>query len=226
MFNQIGWSELILLAIVGLIVLGPERLPKAAADAARMLRQLRTMARSATADLKAELGPEMADLDLASLHPRRMMQSMLDDDAEAADARRRRGSSGLCDARRPTGAGAAPARRGPALRRGRDLTQADQRLTLLLRQLGDHQPVNDREALSLQRLRAELDRLPQPFDELADPVHVTASAAVIGPRGVPLPLHKRLGIWIQPGGHVAPGEQLLTAAVRETAEETGLAATP
>jgi sec-independent protein translocase protein TatB len=85
MFNQIGWSELILLAIVGLVVLGPERLPKAAADAAKMLRQLRTMARSATADLKAELGPEMADLDLASLHPRRMMQSMLlDDDAEAA----------------------------------------------------------------------------------------------------------------------------------------------
>jgi len=85
MFNQIGWSELIVLAIVGLVVLGPERLPKAAADAARMLRQLRTMARNATADLKAELGPEMADLDLASLHPRRMMQSMLlDDDGEAA----------------------------------------------------------------------------------------------------------------------------------------------
>src|SRR3954454_24756735 len=84
MFNQIGWSELIVLAIVGLVVLGPERLPKGAADAARMLRQLRTMPRSATADLKAELGPEMADLDLASLHPRRMMQSMLVDDAEAA----------------------------------------------------------------------------------------------------------------------------------------------
>jgi sec-independent protein translocase protein TatB len=87
MFNQIGWSELIVLAIVGLVVLGPERLPKAAADAARMLRQLRTMARSATADLKAELGPEMADLDLASLHPRRMMQSMLlDDEAETVGA--------------------------------------------------------------------------------------------------------------------------------------------
>ena len=83
MFNQIGWGELILLAIVGLLVLGPERLPKAAADAARMLRQLRNMARNATADLKAELGPEMADLDLASLHPRRIVQSALwDDDAD------------------------------------------------------------------------------------------------------------------------------------------------
>lgn len=80
MFDHLGWSELIVLAIVGLIVLGPERLPKAASDAAKMLRQLRGMARNATADLKAELGPEMADLDLASLHPRRIMSSMWDDD--------------------------------------------------------------------------------------------------------------------------------------------------
>src|SRR3954468_14719972 len=87
MFNQIGWSELIVLAIVGLVVLGPERLPQGAAHAARMLRQLRAMARSATADLKAELGPEMADLDLASLHPRRMMQSVLDDDEEPYSGR-------------------------------------------------------------------------------------------------------------------------------------------
>src|SRR3954453_7915125 len=86
MFNQIGWSELIVLAVVGLVVLGPDRLPKAAADAARMLRQLRAMARDATADLEAELGPEMADIDLASLHPRRMAQSMLWDEGDQAGA--------------------------------------------------------------------------------------------------------------------------------------------
>jgi sec-independent protein translocase protein TatB len=84
MFNNIGWPELIVLAVIGLIVLGPERLPKAAADAARMLRQLRAVARDAASDLKAELGPEMADLDLASLHPRRMMQSVLWDDDDSA----------------------------------------------------------------------------------------------------------------------------------------------
>lgn len=38
--------------------------------------------------------------------------------------------------------------------------------------------------------------------------------------------HKRLGIWIQPGGHVETGEPLLAAALRETAEETGLVAQP
>lgn len=84
MFNHVGWGELLVLAVVGLLVLGPDRLPKAAADAARLIRQLRNMARSATADLKAELGPEMADLDLASLHPRRIMQSALWDDDEPA----------------------------------------------------------------------------------------------------------------------------------------------
>ena len=61
-------------------MLGPDRLPKAASDAAKMLRQLRAMARNATADIKAELGPEMADLDLASLHPRRIVGSILDEE--------------------------------------------------------------------------------------------------------------------------------------------------
>jgi sec-independent protein translocase protein TatB len=82
MFSHVGWTELIVLAIVGLLVFGPERLPKVAADAARMLRQLRQMARGAAADLKAELGPEMADLELSSLHPRRIVGSLLEDDDE------------------------------------------------------------------------------------------------------------------------------------------------
>jgi len=80
MFHNIGWTELVVLGIVGLIIFGPDRLPKAASDAVRMLRELRTMARGAAADLKAELGPEMADLDLASLHPRRLVGSILNDD--------------------------------------------------------------------------------------------------------------------------------------------------
>ena len=84
MFNNLGWEEILVLAVIGLIVFGPDRLPKAAQDLARLLRQLRTMARGAASDLKAELGPEMADLDLRSLHPRRFVEDALFGDDEPA----------------------------------------------------------------------------------------------------------------------------------------------
>ncbi|HWH33656.1 MAG TPA: NUDIX domain-containing protein [Egibacteraceae bacterium] len=89
------------------------------------------------------------------------------------------------------------------------------------------EPVDAREAASVSRFLRELDRLRRPFDEHADPVHVTASAIVTGPRGTVLHLHKRLGLWLQPGGHIDPRdhgwEEPWEAALREAAEETGLA---
>lgn len=81
MFNNLGWGEIAFLIVLALFVFGPERLPKAAADAGRMLRQVRAMAQNATADMKAELGPEMADLDLTDLDPRRFVaRHLLSDD--------------------------------------------------------------------------------------------------------------------------------------------------
>ena len=83
-------------------------------------------------------------------------------------------------------------------------------------------PVDQREARSLIDFIEHLDRLEQPFSEHADPVHVTGSAIVTGSRGVVLHLHKRLGIWLQPGGHIEAGELPWEGALRETQEETGL----
>jgi 8-oxo-dGTP pyrophosphatase MutT (NUDIX family)/ribosomal protein S18 acetylase RimI-like enzyme len=88
-----------------------------------------------------------------------------------------------------------------------------------------HSPVDERERLSIIEFLRQLDRLTDPFSEEADPHHVTASAVVVGRRGVILHRHKRLGIWIQPGGHVDLGEALADAAIREVLEETGLTAT-
>jgi sec-independent protein translocase protein TatB len=75
-FN-IGPMELVVLAVVGLIVLGPDRLPNLARDAARMIRTLREMATGARSQLREELGPEFADLDLRSLNPRTAIQRAL-----------------------------------------------------------------------------------------------------------------------------------------------------
>ena len=83
-------------------------------------------------------------------------------------------------------------------------------------------PVDGREAHSVRRTLAELTRLEQPFDEHADPVHITGSALITGPRGVILHKHRKLGIWLQPGGHVDAGETPAEAAAREATEETGL----
>ncbi len=59
-----------------------------------------------------------------------------------------------------------------------------------------------------------------------DPGHFTASAFVLCPERAHLLMirHKKLGRWLQPGGHVEPGdESLFRAACREAQEETGVA---
>lgn len=86
-----------------------------------------------------------------------------------------------------------------------------------------HSPGDAREAAARERFLSELDRLERPGDEHADPVHVTASAVVVGNRGTVLHRHRRLGRWMQPGGHLDPGESPAEAALRESEEETGLA---
>ncbi len=83
-------------------------------------------------------------------------------------------------------------------------------------------PIDDAERACIDEFLTRFDALGDPFDEFADPVHVTGSAIVVGPRGVVLLKHKRLGFWLQPGGHVDPGESPWEAALREAREETGL----
>lgn len=82
--------------------------------------------------------------------------------------------------------------------------------------------IDHAERRSIDTFLKEYDRLADPFSEQLDPVHVTGSAIVVGPAGVILLKHKRLGLWLQPGGHIDADETPWAAACREAAEETGL----
>jgi sec-independent protein translocase protein TatB len=62
MFANIGWGEMLVLVIAGLVILGPERLPGAIRWTADALRQARDYLSGATSQLREDLGPEFEDL--------------------------------------------------------------------------------------------------------------------------------------------------------------------
>ena len=82
---DIGIGELLALAVIGLIVFGPERLPKAAADAAKWARQIRQMATSARKEIVDSAGIDLDGTmdglkELRELHPRRLASGIFEDE--------------------------------------------------------------------------------------------------------------------------------------------------
>jgi sec-independent protein translocase protein TatB len=78
--------KLLVLAVIALVVFGPNELPKIAAQAGRVLRDLRQIAESAKNDLREGLGPELADFEIEDLNPRRLAQKHLFGDLNADQA--------------------------------------------------------------------------------------------------------------------------------------------
>jgi sec-independent protein translocase protein TatB len=62
MFANIGWGEMLVLVVVGLVVLGPERLPGAIRWTSSALRQARDYLSGVTSQLRDDMGPEFDDL--------------------------------------------------------------------------------------------------------------------------------------------------------------------
>lgn len=84
MFDLSIW-KLLVLAVIALVVFGPNELPKIAAQAGKALRDLRRIADSAKTDLREGLGPEFKDLDLEDLNPKTFVRKhLMMDDFEAA----------------------------------------------------------------------------------------------------------------------------------------------
>lgn len=92
----------------------------------------------------------------------------------------------------------------------------------LLALVAHHQPIDTREAESLVTFRREVVQLADPCNEHAHTTHVTASGVVVSSQATVLHLHKRLNLWLQPGGHIEKDEHPSAGALREAQEETGL----
>ena len=66
----VGLPECAVIAFVAVLVFGPDRLPELARQAGQAMRKARSFANAARDELRAELGPEYADLELRDLDPR------------------------------------------------------------------------------------------------------------------------------------------------------------
>ncbi len=86
----LSWGQIAIIVLVGVFVLGPERIPTAVSWVMTTLRKVRTMAAGAQAELRREIGPELDELrrqvadlqslkeiqdlrDLRDLHPKRLI---------------------------------------------------------------------------------------------------------------------------------------------------------
>ena len=82
MFFDIGGGEFIGLAILGLILVGPERLPKLASEAASLLRRVQRLAHAATQELRENLGPGYENLQPADLNPKTFIRKHINEALE------------------------------------------------------------------------------------------------------------------------------------------------
>jgi 8-oxo-dGTP pyrophosphatase MutT (NUDIX family) len=88
-----------------------------------------------------------------------------------------------------------------------------------------HVPADALEGAHLARILGFVATHDRPFDRAIAEGHLTGSALVVSRSGdrVLLLHHKKLGLWLQPGGHGDPGEATGEAvALREALEETGI----
>ena len=70
----VGLPELAVIAFVAVLVFGPDKLPEFARQAGRFAKQMRQFAHEARDELREELGPEYADLELRDLDPRTIVR--------------------------------------------------------------------------------------------------------------------------------------------------------
>jgi 8-oxo-dGTP pyrophosphatase MutT (NUDIX family) len=131
------------------------------------------------------------------------------------EEKRRAATARIADATRQN----AFAARGALLQQGLVISAAARQA------ISDYLPDDPRERGFRQRMLQLLEQDHPTSRASFRPGHLTASGFVLSPErdAVLLIFHKKLGIWVQPGGHIEPSDVSLEgAARRELAEEVGL----
>ena len=100
----VGLPEMAVIALIAVLVFGPEKLPEFARQAGRFLHRMRQFARSTRDDLRTELGPAYADLELRDLDPRTIVRRHIVEAMEEAEEESRPRSQRA----RPLGDGEVP----------------------------------------------------------------------------------------------------------------------
>lgn len=95
MFFDLDIEKILVLAVIALIIFGPNQLPKFASQAGKALRDLRRIAENAKADLQRGLGPELGDFDITDLNPRSFVRKHLMEDVDQDGAGSANGDPGV-----------------------------------------------------------------------------------------------------------------------------------
>ena len=78
---DIGMGELVAIAVLAAVFMGPERVPALAKKAAKIVRFLRKIANTATDQIKAEIGPEFEELE--NLNPKNLVSNVFAADMQS-----------------------------------------------------------------------------------------------------------------------------------------------
>ncbi len=80
MLLDLNFTKLLVLAVIALIIFGPERLPAMAAQAGRALREVRKLLDGAKSELQENLPPEFSQFDITDLNPKTFVRKHLIDE--------------------------------------------------------------------------------------------------------------------------------------------------
>jgi sec-independent protein translocase protein TatB len=86
MLFDFGAGEILGLGVLAVILVGPDRLPQLAVDAARLIKKIRGMANNATTELRENLGPGFEDLSPSDLRPKTFIKKHIASALEEVDA--------------------------------------------------------------------------------------------------------------------------------------------